>query len=606
MKEIISILPDAIANQIAAGEVIQRPSSVVKELMENAVDAGASQIKVIVKDSGKQSIQVIDDGSGMSAIDLRTSIERHATSKIKSAEDLFAIHSMGFRGEALPSIVSVSQVEIRSKREEDQMGNLLQVEGSKIIKQEPIAFTQGTSFIVKNLFYNIPARRKFLKSNKIELKHIIEQFLRIALPFTDISFELIYDANPMYHLDKGSFRQRIVQLFGSKYNEKLVPLNESTDFVNIRGFVGKPEAAKKSRGDQYFFVNKRFIKSSYLHNAVAKAFENLLPAGYHPSYFILLEIEPSWIDINIHPTKTEVKFEDEYALYAILHSAVKRGLGANNIAPSLDFNQEGNFNTLPKKNWDEIQLPKITVDPNFNPFKMQQATPSSSTKSKGDWSELFQNEKDWLNTDEGSNAIPSSGDEAEHLFELESAYKAFQTKGKYIVTHIKSGIVVINIQRAQERILYERNLHALATQRGVSQKKLFPEEFSLSPIDWQIAKSLGGPLELLGFDLEFFDNEKIKIKAAPLAIANLDPKPLIEDVINEFRSIESEEEINKLDRLALLISEAEAKTVQRSLQKEEIDALIDSLFACEQAYYTPSGAATLISLNYEELERKFE
>lgn len=602
MEDIISILPDSIANQIAAGEVIQRPASVVKELMENAVDAGASHIKLIVRDAGKAMIQVVDDGCGMSPTDLRISVERHATSKIQKAEDLFAIHSMGFRGEALPSVVSVSQVEIRTKREEDELGQLLQIEASEVLKQEAIAYNNGTSVTVKNLFFNIPARRKFLKSNKIELKHIIEQFQRIALSFTDISFELIYDDNPMYHLEKGSFRQRIVKLFGNKYNERLVPINEETDFVQIGGFIGKPESAKKTRGEQFFFVNNRFIRSSYLHNAVNKAYENLLPAGYQPSYFIKMEIAPDWIDINIHPTKTEIKFEDEYALYAVLNSAVKRGLGAHNIAPSLDFNQEGNLTGLPKKNWDEIKVPEIKVNPEFNPFKIQREAVSSQGSSKVDWSELFGSEE----TDSWQRQETDQQEEPEELIEMESSYKAFQTKGKYIVTHIKSGIVVIHIQRAQERILYEKNLHALARQRGVSQKKLFPEEMHLSPIDWQIARSLQGPLELLGFDLEFSANELITIKAAPVAISELDPKPLIQDVINEFRSIESEEEINKLDRLALLISEAEAKHVIRNLQREEVDGLIDALFACEQAYYTPRGNATLISLNYDELEKKFD
>ncbi len=423
MEEIISILPDSIANQIAAGEVIQRPASVVKELMENAVDAGASHIKLIVRDSGKSLIQVTDDGRGMGPVDLRTSIERHATSKIQKAEDLFAIHSMGFRGEALPSIVSVSQVEIRSKPNKAETGTLLQVEASKIIKQEPIAFNNGTSVQVKNLFFNIPARRKFLKSDKIELKHIIEQFQRIALPFTDISFELIHNDNTMYFLEPGSFRQRIVKLFGAKFNERLVPVKEETDFVSIGGFIGKPEAAKKSRGDQFFFVNNRFIRSPYLHSAVNKAFENLLPTGYHPSYFLNLDINPDWIDINIHPTKTEIKFEDEYALYAVLHSAIKRGLGAHNIAPSLDFDQEGNIGTLPKKNWDEIKAPEIKVNPEYNPFKMQGAGSSSiSSARKIDWSEFY--------GDEAEATDVTEEHEEQELISLNNSYKAFQTKGK--------------------------------------------------------------------------------------------------------------------------------------------------------------------------------
>lgn len=596
MQDIISILPDSIANQIAAGEVIQRPASVIKELMENAIDAGASQIKVSVKDAGKTLIQVSDNGCGMSPTDLRASIERHATSKIQKAEDLFELHSMGFRGEALASIVSVSQVEIRTKRAEDELGCLLQVEGSDVKKQEALAFTNGSSFMVKNLFFNIPARRKFLKSDKIELKHIIEQFIRIALPFVDVSFELHYDGSPMFQIEKANFRQRIVQLMGIKFNERLVPVSEQTDFVSIEGFIGKPEAAKKSRGEQFFFVNDRFIKSPYLHNAITKAFDNLMPQAYHPSYFLNLKLSPDWIDINIHPTKTEIKFEDEYALYAVLLSSVKRALGAHNIAPSLDFNQEGNLNPDPPKSWDKIAAPEIKVDPNFNPFKIQQGAQSFSTQKRTeDWDVLF---KDFDS--------PQKQEEEEELIESERSYKAFQAKGKYIVTHIKSGVVVINIQRAQERILYERNLHALATQTGVSQKKLFPEELKLSPVDFQVAQSLTNPLQLLGFELEFQDNERVVINSVPSLISELDPKPILEELINECRNLESDEGINKLDRLALLISATEAKLINRKLQTEEIDSLIDSLFACEQAYYTPSGAATIISLDYDELEKKFD
>ena len=596
MQDIISILSDSIANQIAAGEVIQRPASVIKELMENAIDAGASQIKVSVKDAGKTLIQVSDNGCGMSPTDLRASIERHATSKIQKAEDLFELHSMGFRGEALASIVSVSQVEIRTKRAEDELGCLLQVEGSDVKKQEALAFTNGSSFMVKNLFFNIPARRKFLKSDKIELKHIIEQFIRIALPFVDVSFELHYDGSPMFQIEKANFRQRIVQLMGIKFNERLIPVSEQTDFVSIEGFIGKPEAAKKSRGEQFFFVNDRFIKSPYLHNAITKAFDNLMPQAYQPSYFLNLKLSPDWIDINIHPTKTEIKFEDEYALYAVLLSSVKRALGAHNIAPSLDFNQEGNLNPDPPKSWDKIAAPEIKVDPNFNPFKIQQGAQSFSTQKRTeDWDVLF---KDFDS--------PQKQEEEEELIESERSYKAFQAKGKYIVTHIKSGVVVINIQRAQERILYERNLHALATQTGVSQKKLFPEELKLSPVDFQVAQSITNPLQLLGFELEFQDNERVVINSVPSLISELDPKPILEELINECRNLESDEGINKLDRLALLISATEAKLINRKLQTEEIDSLIDSLFACEQAYYTPSGAATIISLDYDELEKKFD
>lgn len=390
MPDIIQLLPDAVANQIAAGEVVQRPASAVKELLENAIDAGADQIRLIVKNAGKSLIQVTDNGCGMSITDARHCFERHATSKIRKAEDLFEIRTMGFRGEAMASIAAIAQVELKTKRIEDELGTVIEIEGSEIINQYPENIAAGTNISVKNLFYNIPARRNFLKSNPVEMRHIIEEFQRVALAHPQIFFSLHSDGNELFHLPKESLKQRIVHLFGNSYNQRLVPVEEDTTILRVTGFIGKPEYAKKTRGEQYFFVNNRFVKDPYLHHAVMNAYEEILPSDAFPLYVLFIDIDPSKIDINVHPTKTEIKYEDEKSIYAILRSAVKRSLGRYNITPTLDFDQETSFNQMiTQKPLDEIQAPTINFNPDFNPFETGEKSARSSAGKFGGYDDVF-------------------------------------------------------------------------------------------------------------------------------------------------------------------------------------------------------------------------
>ncbi len=588
----IEVLPDNVANQIAAGEVIQRPASVVKELMENAIDAGANKIKVNIKDSGRTLIQVIDNGSGMSEMDARLSLERHATSKIRKADDLFHITSMGFRGEAIPSIVSVSHTEIKSKRAEDDLGTLINVEGSEVVKQEPTAGVQGSSFSVRNLFYNIPARRKFLKSDNVEYKHIVEQFLRLAIPFHQISFELNHGDKSSYNLPTSNFRQRIVGVYGKSYNDKLVPVKEELGILSVDGFVGKPDAARKTRGEQYFFVNDRFIKSSYLNHAVLGAFEELIPQGYHPSYFLRLHIDPERIDVNIHPTKTEIKFIDEASIYAIIKATVKKALGENNIAPTLDFSKIPSLDQLPDPE-REIPNPAVQVDSGYNPFK------SHSTGK--DWELMFKERpKEEFLVESEVAAMEKLAVEQE-----EETSKVFLIGNGYAASRIKSGLMVMHIQRCLERIYYERNLHALANNVGKTQKQLFPQTIELNPIDLEVVTSMKDQFGLLGYDLESLGQQTISINGVPSNLGEADPIELLESLIKEYQETEQSGDVGSFDRLARSAAMAEAKGFRRVLKEEEIESVVDQLFACEQAYFTPSGAPTIVTIPFDELEKKF-
>ena len=493
MSDIIQLLPDHVANQIAAGEVVQRPASVVKELIENSIDAGATSIKLLIKDAGKTLIQVIDDGKGMSVTDARLSFERHATSKIKEAQDLFNLNTKGFRGEALASIAAIAHVELKTKEENEELGTQIKIEGSEIVAQETISTAKGTSIAVKNLFFNIPARRNFLKSDTIETRHIVDEFQRVAMAHPSISFLLHHNNNEIYHLKKSNLRKRIVAIFGSKMNEKLVPISEQTDIITINGFVAKPEFSKKKRGEQFFFVNNRFIKSSYLNHAVVNAFEGLLEHGSHPSYFLYLDVPPSSIDINIHPTKTEIKFDNEKALYAILRATVKHSLGQYNVAPVLDFDRDANLDTpynYSKKGSNST--PPITVDPNFNPFKTEaeyssKPTQNSSSnhqsdfkKDTGSWEALYTN----------TQTIETAHQEQlfETVQETETG-KTFQIQKKYLLSSIKSGVVLINQSLAHQRVLYEEFLENITVKEASSQQLLFPVNISFLELAERI---LGG------------------------------------------------------------------------------------------------------------------
>ena len=489
MSDIIELLPDSVANQIAAGEVIQRPASVVKELLENSVDAQASEIKLIVKDAGKSLIQVIDNGIGMSETDARMCFERHATSKIKKADDLFSIKTKGFRGEAMASIAAIAQVTLKTKKADKEIGTEILIEGSEVTRQEPVSSSTGTSIAVKNLFYNVPARRKFLKSTPVELRHIIDEFQRIALAHPEIKFELYSNDSDLFILPISPLRQRIVGLFGKNYNEKLVPIKEETSIVKLEGFIGKPEYAKKTRGEQFFFVNNRFIKSSYLNHAVISGYNELIGKDSHPSYFIFLEVNPELIDINIHPTKTEIKFEDEKSIYSIVRSAVRQSLGKYSLSPSLDFETETVFSIDPIGSNTTVSAPEIKVDKSFNPFQNE---PSKEKDTKQNWSSTNLNRQknsseNWEKLYESfkTNApVANQKNEPKELFinhDLESEIRQnfIQLNKKYILTTIKSGFIVIHQQRAHERILYDKFTKAFKENKRTTQQLLFPKTVEL-------------------------------------------------------------------------------------------------------------------------------
>src|SRR5476651_626418 len=497
MPDIIQLLPDAVANQIAAGEVVQRPSSAVKELVENALDAGADKIQLILKDAGKSLIQVIDNGCGMSLTDARMSFERHATSKIKKAEDLFAIRTMGFRGEAMASIAAIAQVELKTRRHEDELGTCIVIEGSEVISQEACSANTGTSICIKNFFYNTPARRNFLKSNPVEMRHIIDEFQRVALANPQIFFSLHHDGQEVYHLPASLLKQRIVHLFGNNYNQRLVPVEEDTSIIKLHGFVGKPEFARKTRGEQFFFVNNRFIKDAYLNHAVLTAFEELLPDESYPLYVLFIDIDPSKIDINVHPTKTEIKYQDDKAIYAIIRSAVKRSLGRFNITPSLDFERDNSIqHMITPVPVEQIVQPSVHFDPDFNPFTKDAKaglTPAPSysggsgyqkTSIPSNWDTLYEISKKETNTQHALGVELPGIDVDSQPVTKPSERQLFQIHNRFILSQIKSGFMLINQQSAHERILYERYLHQLENHTGVSQQSLFPQTVTLNGSDF--------------------------------------------------------------------------------------------------------------------------
>ncbi len=616
----ITLLPDHVANQIAAGEVVQRPAAAVKELMENAIDAKATDIKVIIKDSGKTLIQVIDNGSGMNEVDARMCFERHATSKITKAEDLFALTTKGFRGEALASIAAIAQVELITKREEAELGVQLNIEGSEYKSQEVCACSNGTSFSVKNLFFNVPARRNFLKSDRAEYKYILDEFIRIVLAHPSVAFTLINNDKEQYRLHKESLRQRLVSLFGKKYNPRLVPVDENTDIVKISGFVCKPEFAKKSRGEQFFFVNNRFIKSSYLNHAVLNSMEGLLQGDQHPSYFLFLEVNPAKIDVNIHPTKTEIKFEDERSVYAILRAALKRSLGQYNIAPSLDFSLNPDLQVPITSKNRVLRTPNVQVDPSFNPFE-QDKTPENPTKTdkysksntfnkplnseKGKhWEALFEEIQEDLNT-----ALPEYQPPVESL-EMEMAIDesrfAFQLQGKFLLTQLKSGLLIIDQQRAHTRVLYEQYLKTLQNKRPLSQQLLFPQEIHLSPGEMELFEEIKDQVEALGFDFTIPAAHCLMINGVPFETAASGVDKIIESILHGYTN-ESDawkEDSHKFLAKNLAISNA-IKTGQ-SLNSQEMKQLIDELFACDLPFVSVHNKPTAIILEMSELLKRFQ
>jgi DNA mismatch repair protein MutL len=601
MPDIIQLLPDHVANQIAAGEVVQRPASVVKELLENAIDAKAIDIKLIIIDAGKTLIQVIDNGIGMSTTDARMSFERHATSKIKKAEDLFNLHTKGFRGEALASIAAIAHVDLKTKLNDSELGTLLKIEGSEVISQENIAASKGTSIAVKNLFYNIPARRNFLKSNSVETRHIINEFQRVALAHPQINFSLHHNESEVYNLKKGNLRQRIVAIFGKKTNEKLVPINESTEVVEINGFVAKPEYAKKKRGEQFFFVNNRFIKSAYLNHAISSAFEDLITTGYYPSYFLFLNVPTQSIDINIHPTKTEIKFDDEKTLYAILRSTIKHSLGQYNVAPVLDFDRDASLDTPYEFKNKSSSTPKIKVDPTFNPFKPETAkkVPSYKNDRHSEWESLY--------TGIEVNHIEVEAESVEsNLFSEEKVTpKTYQIHNKYIISSIKSGIVYIHQHLAHQRILYEEFLRNSTVKETMSQQLLFPLNISFSITDIELIKELKDELESIGFLFDKIENEQIVVSGVPINVSESQIAIIIEQLLDDIKNEVPEASFSQLDIMAKSMAKSLAIKTGIKLDAKEQEEIVNKLFLCKQPDLSPFGKKTFITISTEDIDKQF-
>ena len=584
--DIIQLLPDHVANQIAAGEVIQRPASAVKEMLENALDAGGTEIKLYVKDAGKTLLQVVDNGSGMSETDVRMCFERHATSKIKNADDLFAIQTMGFRGEAMASIAAIAHVEVNTKLTNNELGSHLIIEGSEIKTHHDCATANGTSIKVKNLFYNVPARRNFLKSDTVEMRHITEEFTRVALANPEIKMQFFHNNNEIFHLSKGNFRQRIVNIIGGKKNETLVPIEEETSVVSIDGFIGKPESAKRTRGEQYFFVNGRFIKNHYLHHAVSKAFEDLIPSNYFPSYFINLQIDPKLIDINIHPTKTEIKFEDEQAIYAIMRACVKRSLGKYNIAPTLDFSQELSFDISPSiSKTATLKEPQIKVDTSYNPFgKTENFTPTEQYIPQETQVETRQ-----LNT---------------HFKIENNSSEVMQIGNKYIAFPTAQGMVLLHQRRAHKRILFEYFSSVLANNKGQSQQLLFPKEIHLNKQDIAVINHLQADLLSVGFSFEIKEDDCIAILGIPPECQEENLQFVIEHLIEQHKNNE-QLQTNQNNSLAISLALSLAINEQKKLSNEEMLALKTELLKCNTPSVCPLGKVTLINLQTADLEKYF-
>lgn len=611
MPDIIQLLPDAVANQIAAGEVVQRPASAVKEMLENAIDAGATEISLIVKDAGKTLLQVIDNGCGMSDTDARLSFERHATSKIRQADELFRIRTKGFRGEALASIAAIAHVEMKTRLRENELGTRIQIGGSKIESQEPCSTAAGTSIAIKNLFFNTPARRNFLKSDAVEMRHIIEEFERVALAHPDIAFTVHHNDAELFNIKPSPLRQRIVNVFGPRFNERLVPVSEETAIVKVSGFIGKPEFAKKTRGEQYFFVNNRFIRSSYLHHAVTSAFDELITRGSHPTYFLMLTVDPATIDVNIHPTKTEIKFTEERSIYAIIHSAVRNSLGKYNISPSLDFEQEDVFNVAPMPKNMEVGPPQ-TRDFTFNPFETKNAQPAktgsaapftSRNRFPDNWEELYEiTRQDKIRTQE---RLFSGEDRTETAEAPPEGRIVFQLHRKYIITSIKSGLIIIDQQRAHERVIYEGALNTLESSGRHSQQQLFPQTVELSAADGALIGDLQDDLTRLGFTIDGFGSGEIVVNGVPAEAEGMGVQELIENILEQYKNTSGEIQSDGRERLARSMAASVSIKAGKPLFQEEMIALIDKLFACNQPQVSPSGKPIILTFSMDELNKKF-
>ncbi|MDD2937863.1 MAG: DNA mismatch repair endonuclease MutL [Proteiniphilum sp.] len=612
MPDIIHLLPDSIANQIAAGEVIQRPASVVKELVENSLDAGATHIRICIKDAGRSLIQVIDNGKGMSATDARMAFERHATSKIKKADDLFSLTTMGFRGEALPSIAAISHVEVKSRREEDDLGTLIVVNGSRLEKQEPVSCAVGSSVSVKNIFFNVPARRKFLKSNETERRNIFSEIERIVLVNPHIEFTLFENDLETLHLPKTGLRQRIVQLEGKHVNQQLIEINEQTTLGKIQGYVGRPESAKKGRANQFFFVNNRFIRHPYFHKAVMLAFEPLIGANVKPDYYIYLQVDPDAIDVNIHPTKTEVKFENEQALWQILMVTVKEALGKFNAIPSIDFDRE-DAPEIPIYDPTRVTpMPRVSLDADYNPFRTSYAEKSSSSLPAFGWEELYhgfekekEREKEEMDLPMQGALFRSSDTNQDHP-EAELYPEHYQYKQKYILTSVKSGLMIIDQHKAHIRILFDKYIAQIQQRKGVSQRVLFPEVLELSAAESASLPSLLDDLESLGFELSHLGNHSFAVQGVPSEIENVDASLLIRTIIG--KSMETGSDVKEAIQEAMALSFAAMTAIPygRVLTSEEMLLMVSQLFATKTPTYTPDGQRVISMISDQDIEKKMQ
>jgi len=617
MSSIIQLLPDHVANQIAAGEVVQRPASVVKELLENAVDAKATDIKLIIKDAGKSLVQIIDNGMGMSVTDARLCFERHATSKIRQAEDLFSLHTKGFRGEALASIAAIAHVEMKTRQDQEELGTHIIIEGSRFVSQDVAVLPKGTSFSVKNLFFNIPARRNFLKSEIVEFKHIMDEFQRVALAHPNVHFTFYHNGSEMFNLPPSNFRQRIVNIFSAKTNEKLVPIQEETEIVTISGFVSKPEFAKKNRGEQFFFVNDRFIKSGYLHHAIMAAYEGLLKDGCQPSYFLYLHVPPNTIDINIHPTKTEIKFDDEHALYAILRSSAKHSLGQFNVAPVLDFDRDANLDTPYHYKNLEASVPTIQFDGNFNPFSEEKPNKHSGFESysnrkpeTANWESLYVGLKSDTETITENAPMQFEGEEiTASLFEdnefEQAVHKTYQIHRKYIVNPIKSGMVIVDQQRAHQRVLYEQFLTNMTVYHASSQQLLFPLHLYFSSGEIRLITELQLSLTNTGFVFEETNEDNVVISGLPVNVTESEVSIVLEQLISDLQDGIPESSFSQNDTIAKSMAKSLAVKTGTYLSEKEQENLVNGLFACKEPNVSPFQKPTFITMRVEDLDKKF-
>lgn len=606
MSDIIQLLPDSIANQIAAGEVIQRPASVIKELVENAIDAGADNIQIIIKDAGRTLIQVIDNGKGMSVTDARLAFERHATSKIRSVEDLFSLKTMGFRGEALPSIAAVSQIELRTKRPEDEVGTLLSISASQVEKQEIIACADGSNFSVKNIFFNVPARRKFLKSNETEKRNIITELERIVLVNPDIEFTLIDNNIEVLKYPGSALKQRIVNVAGKSFNQQLISIDIETSIAKIHGYIGKPACARRSRALQYFFVNGRYMRHPYFAKAVTLAYEHLIPQGENPNFFIYFEVDPSSIDVNIHPTKTEIKFENEQPIWQILNATVKESLGRYNEVPSIDFDVEGAVSIpVPNPQNKVSQPPKVNIDSSYNPFKQSSGQNQSYQRPPINWESLYKGFKEEKEISHLSSDIFSNADRTQENYQ-EPASVHYQYKSKYILTSVKSGLMLIDQRRAHIRILFDRFLENIRSKRGIAQRVLFPEIIEFSSSEASMIPYLMEDFEAVGFDLSNLGNNSYAINAIPSELDKVNPTELIHHMVTT--SIETATDVKEeiQESLALSMANAAAIPYGHNLSAEEITEMVDTLFSSTNHNYTPDGKAIINILADSDIEKMFK